>query len=191
MSTSSSAPSAADVVDATRVWIERAVIGLHLCPFAKAVYVKEQVRYVASPAQDTATLLHDLRRELRFIADAPPSAVDTTLLIHPNVLGDFLAYNAFLAAADATIDALGLAGVIQIASFHPAYQFAGTSTQDVSNFTNRSPYPMLQLLREVSVSRAVAAFPDAQEIYVKNIETMRRLGTSGWNALRLGGALDQ
>lgn len=174
------------MVDATRAWIERAVIGLHLCPFAKAVYVRDQVRYAVSQAQDTGVLRADLERELRALAQADFRVVDTTLLIHPHVLTDFLAYNDFLAIADATVEALGLTGVVQIASFHPAYQFAGTSTHDVTNFTNRSPYPMLQLLREESVSRAVATFPDAHDIYKRNIETMRRLGVSGWTALGLG-----
>lgn len=174
-----------EVVAATRAWIERAVIGLNLCPFARAVYVKDQIRYAVSQAQDSGTLLDDLERELRFLAQAAPQAVDTTLLIHPQALTEFLDYNDFLAVADAAIERLGFAGVFQIASFHPAYQFAGTTMHDVVNYTNRSPYPMLQILREASVSRAVAAFPEAQEIYQKNIETMRRLGVSGWEALGL------
>ncbi|MSS72876.1 MAG: DUF1415 domain-containing protein [Candidatus Latescibacteria bacterium] len=174
-----------EVVAATRAWIERAVIGLNLCPFARAVYVKDQIRYVVSQAQGSGALLDDLERELRFLAQAAPQAVDTTLLIHPQVLTEFLDYNDFLAVADAAIERLGFAGVFQIASFHPAYQFAGTTMHDVVNYTNRSPYPMLQILREASVSRAVAAFPEAQEIYQKNIETMRRLGVSGWEALGL------
>jgi len=174
-----------DVVAATRAWIERAVIGLNLCPFAKAVYVKDQIRYAVSQAQNSGALLDDLERELHMLAQAAPHAVDTTLLIHPQVLTEFLDYNDFIAVGDAAIEGLGLAGVLQIASFHPAYQFAGTPMHDVTNSTNRSPYPMLQLLREASVHRAVAAFPEAQDIYQKNIETMRRLGVSGWEALGL------
>ena len=175
----------AAVVTATRVWLERAVIGLQLCPFAKAVYVNEQVRYIVSEAQTTDALREVLERELRTLAQADASVIDTTLLIHPQVLTDFLDYNDFLDIAEATVEALGLDGVVQIASFHPAYQFAGTPRDDVTNFTNRSPYPMLHLLREASVSRAVAAFPDAPNIYQQNLETMRRLGTSGWTALGL------
>ena len=175
----------AAVVAATRVWLERAVIGLQLCPFAKAVYVNDQVRYVVSEAQTADALREALERELRTLAQADASVVDTTLLIHPQVLTDFLDYNDFLDVADATLEALGLEGVVQIASFHPAYQFAGTPRDDVTNFTNRSPYPMLHLLREASVSRAVAAFPDAPNIYQQNLETMRRLGTPGWTALGL------
>ncbi len=172
-----------EVVAATRAWIERVVIGLNFCPFAKAVYVKNQIRYAVSQAQNSGTLLDDLERELRILAQAAPQAVETTLLIHPQVLTEFLDYNDFLAVGDAAIKRLGLAGVLQIASFHPAYQFAGTTMHDVSNYTNRSPYPMLHILREASVTTAVAAFPEAKEIYQKNIETVRRLGVSGWEAL--------
>ena len=176
-------PSHDDVIAATRTWIERAVIGLDLCPFAGAVYGKHKVRYVVSDAHDTEALVADLARELRHLDREDPAGVDTTLLIHPRVLMDFLDYNAFLAAGDATITALALAGVLQIASFHPEYQFAGTTPGDVTNNTNRSPYPMLQLLREVSVSRAVAGFHGAPGIYERNVATMRRLGASGWDAL--------
>lgn len=174
-----------EVVAATRAWIERAVIGLNLCPFAKAVYVKDQIRYAVSHAQHSGALLVDLEQELRALAQADPHAVDTTLLIHPQVLSEFLDYNDFIAVGEAALEGLGCSGVLQIASFHPAYQFAGTTMHDVTNYTNRSPYPMLQLLREASVNRAVEAFPDAQTIYQKNIETMRHLGVSGWQALGL------
>ena len=174
------------VVAATRTWLERAVIGLQLCPFAKAVHAKEQIRYVVSTAQSTSGLREALKLELRTLTEVDASVVDTTLLIHPQVLTDFLDYNDFLAVADATVKDLGLQGVIQIASFHPAYQFVGTPKNDVTNFTNRSPYPMLQLLREASVTKAVAAFPDAQHIYRRNLETMRRLRPSGWAALAVG-----
>jgi len=169
-----------DVIRATRVWIEHAVIGLNLCPFAKAVYVKEQIRYVASPATTADELLTELERELRYLAQADPAEVDTTLLIHPQALTDFLEYNDFLDVADRAVRRLRLAGVIQIASFHPDYRFAGTAADDVTNYTNRSPYPMLHLLREASVARAVAAFPDAGEIYGRNMETLRRVGVEGW-----------
>lgn len=178
------APTPEEVVTATRTWIERAVIGLGLCPFARAVYAKEQIRYAVSQAQHAGALLADLKRELRFLVQADAEAVDTTLLIHPQVLTEsFMDYNDFLAVADAAIRELGLSGVLQIASFHPAYQFAGTTMHDVANCTNRSPYPTLQLLRQVSMNRAVAAFPEARAIYEKNIETMHRLGVSGWEAL--------
>jgi len=178
-------PAAAAVVTATRVWLERAVIGLQLCPFAKAVYVNEQVRYVVSDAQTADALREALARELRTLIATDASVLDTTLLIHPQLLTDFLDYNDFLDVAESTVEKIGVSGVVQIASFHPAYQFAGTTSDDVTNFTNRSPYPMLHLLREASVSRAVEAFPDAPNIYQRNIETMRRLGAQGWAALGL------
>ena len=171
------------VIVATRTWIERAVIGLNLCPFAKAVHVKNQIRYVVSQAVTEEELLVDLGRELRFLADADPEVCDTTLLIHPGVLGDFPDYNDFLDVADAAIDELGLGGVLQVASFHPHYQFANTDVDDVTNCTNRSPYPTLHLLREDSVDRAVDAFPEADRIYEANMETLERLGQDGWMAL--------
>ena len=174
---------AAAVVAATRRWLERAVIGLNLCPFAKAVHVKEQIRYVVSEARDTEQLLGDLARELQFLADADPETCDTTLLIHPHALGDFLDYNAFLDLADAAVEELGLDGVLQVASFHPDYQFAETEPDDVTNCTNRSPYPTLHLLREDSIDRAVEAFPEAEQIYEHNMRTLRKLGAAGWRAL--------
>lgn len=174
---------AATAVSATRRWLERAVIGLNLCPFAKAVHVKEQIRYVVSEARDTEQLLGDLARELQFLADADPETCDTTLLIHPHALNDFLDYNGFLDLADAAVEELGLEGVLQVASFHPDYQFADTVPDDVTNCTNRSPYPTLHLLREDSIDRAVEAFPEAESIYETNMRTLRKLGAAGWNAL--------
>jgi hypothetical protein len=170
-------------IDATRHWLEQAVIGLNLCPFAKAVHVREQIRWVESPARDPQALLDDLVRELQFLASADPAVVETTLLIHPQALNDFLDYNDFLDLADAAIEELGLAGVLQVASFHPDYQFEGTAPGDVENLSNRSPHPMLHLLREDSIDRAVATFPDAAAIYQRNIETLRRLGADGWRRL--------
>lgn len=183
MSLHSFGPGRDEVVASTRAWIERAVIGLNLCPFAKAVYEKDQVRYAVSDAKAVGALRDDLAQELRTLVQAVPAAIDTTLLIHPDVLTEFDDYNAFLEIADATVTALGLAGVLQVASFHPGYQFAGTTPDDVTNNTNRSPYPMLHLLREASMDRAVAAVPEARMIYQRNIETMRRLGVAGWVAL--------
>jgi hypothetical protein len=178
-------PSAEEAIAATRAWLERAVIGLGLCPFAKAVHVKNQVRYVVSDAHNKDVLLDDLEQELRTLAQASPEEIDTTLLIHPHVLHDFLDYNDFLEAADAVVEELELDGVLQVASFHPQYQFEGTAVDDITNYTNRSPYPILHLLREASVDAAVAAFPDAELIFEKNIETMKQLGVEGWQALDL------
>lgn len=171
------------VVAATRRWVDRAVIGLNLCPFAKAVQVRGQVRYVHCPATTPQALQAALADELQALARADPAVCDTTLLIHPGVLGDFRAFNDFLDVADATLEALGLAGVLQIASFHPQYRFAGTTRDAIENHTNRSPYPVLHLLRESSIDAAVAAFPDAADIYERNIETLRRLGRAGWRRL--------
>ena len=173
-----------EVVRATRSWIERAVIGLDLCPFARPVYTGDLIRYAVSVAESPETLLADLLGELRVLVAADPAEIETTLLIHPEVFADFLDYNDFLAVAEAAVEELGLTGVLQVASFHPRYQFAGTAPDDVENYTNRSPYPTLHLLREASVERAVASFPeDTARIYERNIETLRRLGTAGWSRL--------
>jgi hypothetical protein len=174
-----------EVIEATRAWLERAVIGLGLCPFAKAVHVKNQVRYVVSAARNSDTLLDHLERELTSLAETPADEVDTTLLIHPHVLEDFLDYNDFLELADRVVEETGLQGVLQVASFHPRFQFEGTEPDDITNYTNRSPYPILHILREASVDQAVAAFPEAEKIYEKNIETMKALGKEGWDALDL------
>jgi hypothetical protein len=176
------------IVAATRRWVEQAVVGLNLCPFAKAVYVKEQVRYVVSPATTPEALLEQLMDELQLLSDTPADQIDTTLLIHPFVLTDFLDYNEFLDVADAAIEDMSLEGELQVASFHPDYQFADTDINDIENFTNRSPYPVLQLLREESIERAVEAFPEAEEIFEKNIATMEKLGHDGWDALHVGPA---
>jgi hypothetical protein len=179
-------PTAEEIIAATRQWLEKAVIGLDLCPFAKAVHVRDQIRYAVSGAKTPEQLLAELVGELQDLVAADPDEIETTLLIHPKVLIDFLDYNDFLSVADAAVAELGLEGVIQIASFHPLYQFAGTKPEDIENYTNRSPYPMLHLLREASVERAVAAFPDASRIYEKNIATLRRLGPEGWRQLGMG-----
>lgn len=178
------------VIAATRRWLERAVIGLNLCPFAKAVQVKQQIRYAVSRAVDEEGLLADLLFELRLLADSDPEQVETTLLIHPQVLGDFLDYNEFLEIADAAVAELDLDGELQVASFHPDYQFADSAPDDIENFSNRAPYPTLHLLRESSVERAVAAFPDAANIYERNIDTLRTLGHAGWRALWAGDDAD-
>lgn len=175
------------VIEATREWLERAVIGLNLCPFAKAVHARQQIRYVVSDACSEDALLADLLHELESLYDADPGLVETTLLIHPHVLTDFLDYNQFLELADAAVSELELDGEIQVASFHPDYQFAGSGPHDIENFSNRSPYPTLHLLRETSVARAVAAFPDAGRIYERNIQALQALGHAGWKKLWVAG----
>lgn len=176
------------IVAATRKWLERAVIGLNLCPFAKSVYVKEQVRYVVSNATTPERLLETLMDELQYLSDTSAQQVDTTLLIHPFVLGDFEDYNEFLDVADVAVEDMGLEGELQVASFHPHYQFADTDPNDISNYTNRAPYPILHLLREDSIARAVEAFPQAEEIFEKNVATMEELGHEGWDKLDVGPA---
>ena len=173
-------------VTQTRAWVEHAVIGLNLCPFAKAPQVKGLVRYVQSEATDPAALLTDLMDELQRLAKAPPERLETTLLVHPKVFTDFADFNEFLGVAEDTVADLGLEGVIQVASFHPDYRFEGTTADDITNATNRSPHPTLHLIREDSIDRAVAAFPEAETIYEANMATMERLGHKGWEALAEG-----
>jgi uncharacterized protein len=173
------------IINDTRDWVVKAVIGLNLCPFAKAVHVNERIRYVVSGATEPEALLKDLARELLALNRADPEEVDTTLVIHPNVLTDFLDFNDFLDAADALVQELKLDGILQIADFHPAYQFEGTEPDDIANYSNRSPYPTLHILREDSIERAVESMPDTASIYENNLETLDRLGLKGWRALGL------
>jgi hypothetical protein len=167
-------------IQETKDWLEKVVIGLNLCPFAKAVHTKQQIHWVLSQARDSASLLDELMAELQYLASARPEAIDTTVLVHPHVLTDFGDFNDFIAAANDALDGMGMDGVLQIASFHPDYQFEGSAPDDVGNCSNRSPYPTLHLLREASIDRAVAAFPDAECIWQRNIETLEGLGTEGW-----------
>lgn len=175
-----------EVVASTRRWVDRVVIGLNLCPFAKPVQVKGQVRYVVSDAQEPRQLMSDLERELLSLAAADPAEVDTTLLIHPQTLNDFLDYNDFLSEADALLERLDLVGELQIASFHPDYRFADSEADDVANYTNRSPFPLLHLLREASITRAVEAFGDTSTIYERNIQTVTTLGVDALARLVTG-----
>jgi len=168
----------------TRAWVRRAVIGLNLCPFARAVDAKDQIRYVFSDATDPETLLATLVVELQRLADTDPEVVDTTMVIHPRVFADFEDFNDFLELADAAVEDLDLDGVLQVASFHPQFQFADTEPDDITNATNRSPYPTLHLLREESVDRAVAAFPEAEAIFERNMATLEKLGPQGWAAVK-------
>lgn len=174
-----------DPIAATQRWLERAVIGLNLCPFAKAVHMKRQVRFVLCEAATPAGLRALLATELQLLRDTPADAIDTTLVVHPHVLNAFLDYNDFLDEADALVAELGLEGVLQVASFHPQYRFAGSAEDDIGNFTNRAPYPTLHLLREESVARAVAAYPDPDVIVERNLATLERLGIEGWRRLFL------
>jgi hypothetical protein len=163
-------------IDHTRRWISSFVIGLGLCPFARRVFDAGRIRYAISHSRDPNTLSNDLAKELHLLLASPTTQVETTLLIHPNVLGNFLDYNDFLGVADRLLKELGLCGILQVASFHPQYRFAGTEPNAVENYTNRSPYPMLHLLRESSVSQVVDAVDELRQIPRRNIETMRNLG---------------
>ncbi len=169
-----------EIVAATRCWLERAVIGLNLCPFAESVYRAGRVRFTVSEQRTAAGLLDEFRAELTVLSSSDPRQTETTLLIHPWVLTDFVEYNDFLGVCEAEIGAMGLEGELQVASFHPQYQFAGTAPDDVENCTNRSPHPVLHILRESSIEQAVAAVPDPAEIYRRNIRTLRALGRDGW-----------
>jgi uncharacterized protein len=178
----------------TQRWLERAVIGLNLCPFAKAVHVKGLIRYTVSEVSSPAELLVDLKNELHSLVNIDLTdvsiAYDTMLLIAPYCLQDFLDFNDFLGKADKLIAKMKLEGIIQLANFHPHYQFAGTEPDDITNFTNRAPYPTLHLLRESSIDQAVEAFPEAEAIFEVNMATMERLGLKGWDDLQVGATLN-
>lgn len=167
-------------------WLERAVIGLNLCPFAKGVHAKGQIHYVVSHATDSREVLQELARELEALAESSPEKRDTTLLMVPGCFADFLEFNDFLEAVDGLVDALDLGGILQVASFHPHFQFAGTEPDDVTNCTNQAPYPTLHLLRESSIEQAVQAFPEAETIYERNMQVLQDMGMEGWRALDVG-----
>ena len=171
------------VVAETTQWLENVVIGLNLCPFAKPVHTKRLIRFVVSAATTNEALLADLRSEMQFLVKTASEVIDTTLLIHPSVLADFFRYNAFLEDSNQELEEMELDGVIQIASFHPDYQFAGSKISDVTNCTNRSPFPMLHLLREESVTRALEGYPNPERIYERNMATLLSLGKTGLEAL--------
>jgi hypothetical protein len=183
---SQTSPTRDEVIARTRNWLERAVIGLNLCPFAKGVHAKGQIRYVVSPAHDDESLLDDLQRELLALCATPAEEIDTTLLIHPWALTDFADFLRFLDLVEVVLRTHRLHGVLQVASFHPDYVFADSAADDITNCTNRSPFPTLHLLREASLDRAVAAFPEASLIYERNLRTLRQLGDDGWRALGTG-----
>ena len=172
-------------IEDTQKWLLEAVVGLNLCPFAKAVVVKDMVRYRVCPSAEPADLLLMLREELQHLAESDPDQLDTTLLIAPDALPDFLDFNDFLADCDEVLIDLELDGVLQVADFHPQYQFGGTEVDDIENFTNRTPYPTLHLLREASIDKAVEAYPDASLIFERNIEVLNKLGQTGWAALNI------
>ncbi|VAW80900.1 hypothetical protein MNBD_GAMMA13-1679, partial [hydrothermal vent metagenome] len=172
------------IIKSVRYWLETVVIGLNLCPFAKREWVNKRVRFFVTSAVTEEQLLQDLRAELEYLGNE--AAVETTLLIHPDVLQDFHEYNQFLNAADGLLVQMGLGGVYQIASFHPDYQFADSEPDDVENYTNRSPYPILHLIREASLERAIANYPDPDQIPERNMALLRSLGHDRMRALFQG-----
>ena len=176
-------------IEDTQKWLLEAVVGLNLCPFAKAVVVKDMVRYRVCASAEPAAVLALLREELQHLAEADPGQLDTTLLIAPNALPDFLDFNDFLADCDEVLMDLALEGVLQLADFHPLYQFGGTEVDDIENFTNRTPYPTLHLLRESSIDKAVEAYSDASLIFERNIEVLNKLGHAGWAKLGIASRL--
>lgn len=176
-------PDSATVTDHTRQWLEKAVIGLNLCPFAKAPHVKNLVRISVSQARHLDGFLEDLDRELQLLGDTPANELETTLLVHPTLFPDFDTFNQMLDIADAAVVDNGLEGIVQIAPFHPDFQFEGTDSDDIGNYTNRSPYPTLHLIREDSIAKAAQAFPDASAIFERNIALLEKMGHEGWDKL--------
>lgn len=174
---------AATVVADVRHWLEQAVIGLNLCPFAKATYVKEQVHYAVCAAQTEDEALQAVHDELIALMETPVEERETTLVIFPAMFDDFLYFNDFAGAADDILADLGLEGELQIAYFHPRFQFDGTEPEEISNATNWAPYPILHLLRETSIDRAVETYPEVDVIPDRNIELLEHLGVEGWNKL--------
>ena len=176
-------PDSATVTEHTRQWLEKAVIGLNLCPFAKAPHVKNLVRISVSQARHLDGFLEDLDRELQLLGDTPADELETTLLVHPTLFPDFDTFNQMLDIADAAVVDNGLEGIVQIAPFHPDFQFEGTDSDDIGNYTNRSPYPTLHLIREDSIAKAAQAFPDASAIFERNIALLEKMGHEGWDKL--------
>ena len=176
-------PDSATVTDHTRQWLEKAVIGLNLCPFAKEPHVKNLVRISVSQARHLDGFLEDLDRELQLLGDTPADELETTLLVHPTLFPDFDTFNQMLDIADAAVVDNGLEGIVQIAPFHPDFQFEGTDSDDIGNYTNRSPYPTLHLIREDSIAKAAQAFPDASAIFERNIALLEEMGHEGWDKL--------
>ena len=171
------------VSEHTKQWLEKAVIGLNLCPFAKAPHVKNLVRIVVSKARHLDGFLEDLDRELQLLGNTPASELETTLLVHPTLFPDFETFNQMLEIADDAVVENELEGIVQIAPFHPDFQFEGTEADDISNYTNRSPYPTLHLIREDSITKAAEAFPDASAIFDRNIALLEKMGHEGWDKL--------
>ncbi len=177
-------PASAEQVRADmQRWLERAVIGLNLCPFAKAVHVKGQVHVAVCAEPAFGPVLEALGAELDALLACSPEVRDTTLLVLPQGHDDFLLFDALVREGERLIARRRLAGVVQLASFHPRFVFADADEGDPGNNSNRAPWPTLHLLREASIDRAVAAFPQAEAIFGANVARLRALGHAGWHAL--------
>jgi hypothetical protein len=174
------------IIEQTKKWLTDAVIGLNLCPFAKSVMLRNQIRFEVCESSDPDKVLSVLRQELTHLSESPASEIETSLLILPNFYKNFSEFNEFLMFSDLELDNLRLRGKIQIADFHPLYQFAGTASNDIENYTNRSPYPILHLLRESSIEHALRSFSQPETIYQRNIQTLHQLGHQGWVNLGVG-----
>lgn len=168
------------IIQHTTNWLEKAVIGLNLCPFAKAPHAKGQIRIAVSHAKHLDAFLEDLDRELQTLLNTPASELETTLLVHPNLFPDFSVFNDVLDMADNALVDNHAEGIIQIVPFHPEFQFEDTEPNDISNYTNRSPYPTLHLIREDSIEKAAQAFPDPAVIFERNIKVLEEMGHEGW-----------
>lgn len=174
-------PNDAAVEAATRHWVERVVVGLSLCPFARAVLPR--LRIVVSAARNIDELLDDLGAELERLVETDVDEVPTTLVVTPHAFGDFYAYLDAIEVVEAVLADTDLEGEIQVASFHPDYCFEGAPADDPANLSNRSPYPMFHLLREDEVSRAVDSHPDPEGIPPRNIALLRSMGADAIRAL--------
>ncbi|KKN38629.1 hypothetical protein LCGC14_0751600 [marine sediment metagenome] len=170
-----------DIVKSVQKWVNTFVMDMNLCPFAKHEMLKNRVRFATTKAISEEELLRSLQDELELLNN--DSSVETSLLIHPNVLQDFYDYNEFLSYADELLLEMGLEGIYQIASFHPHYQFGGTNPDDAENYTNRSPYPLLHLIREASLERAIEEYPDVDQVPIRNVALMNSLGQNKLQAL--------
>lgn len=171
------------IIDNTTIWLEKAVIGLNLCPFAKAPHAKKQIRITVSRAKHLDGFLEDLDAELQTLLNTPADELETTLLVHPDLFDDFFLFNDMLDVAEQAIIDNDAEGVIQIAPFHPQFQFEDTDADDITNYTNRSPYPTLHLIREDSIAKAAQAFPDASVIFERNMALLQQMGREGWDKL--------
>lgn len=174
------------IISQTRSWVETFVVGLNLCPFAKKELVNDRVRFVVTKADTEEGLLQALAHEMQLLAD--DDTIETTILIHPSVLQAFEDYNQFLSLTDALIAEMDFEGIFQVASFHPDYQFGGTMPEDAENYTNRSPYPMLHILREESLEGAISSHSAIDQIPLRNIALMNELGSERLKEMLRGGS---